>query len=175
MNHAFKTSLKDVVQVLNSHSVSFMITGGLAQNQFVKSRLIDDIDIVFSLETERLESFLKSLSDYFSFRDANKKIQIAGLFNLTHKLTNVKVDLIMQKETSHAKIEFARKVSQDILGEILPCVSKEDLILSKLKWMQVYRSKKQINDIKLLMKCRYIDTEYLLSWFDINSIMRDII
>jgi hypothetical protein len=40
----------------------------------------------------------------------------------------------------------------------------EDLVISKLKWIQVLESEKQKNDIVNLLDVFYIDMEYIMDW-----------
>jgi hypothetical protein len=43
-------------------------------------------------------------------------------------------------------------------------ISPEDLILSKLQWVQKLQSERQLHDIKQLLKSPELDEEYLQHW-----------
>jgi hypothetical protein len=54
----------------------------------------------------------------------------------------------------------------DIVLDDIPVwmVSAEDLIISKIEWIQQLESDKQIRDINMLMTIPEIDKEYITSW-----------
>ena len=42
--------------------------------------------------------------------------------------------------------------------------SPEDLIISKLQWIQILQSERQMNDIRNLLQLKDIDMQYIKNW-----------
>lgn len=62
--------------------------------------------------------------------------------------------------------EFQRRQKVDFLGKEIYIVTKEDLVLSKFRWIQILQSSIQKEDIALLLAIPNIDKMYIQHWID---------
>lgn len=85
------------------------------------------------------------------------------MFNLIHLERVVKIGFIVRKTEQYRTVEFNRRIKIDFAGIPLWIVRKEDLILSKLIWMQDSNSELQSSDIKNLLASGF-DEVYLTAW-----------
>jgi hypothetical protein len=60
--------------------------------------------------------------------------------------------------------EFSRRVPMEFFDKTIYVVSPEDLILSKLIWIQSYQSPVQMEDIKNLLSTDKLDRIYIEEW-----------
>ena len=157
--------LKDVAGKLSSINVSYMLTGSLAMMYYAQPRMTRDIDIVVELNKLQIESFIEVFEkDYYLASEAIKdSVETFFIFNLIHRDSSVKIDFVVRKPEEYRLAEFNRREKVAFSGIDLYIVSKEDLILSKLKWAEESNSDLQIRDIKSLLNTGY-DEAYLLEW-----------
>jgi hypothetical protein len=86
------------------------------------------------------------------------------MFNVIDHDTGFKIDFILKKETEYRRIEFERRLRKIIDGHGVWIVSPEDLVLSKIIWIQQLFSDKQISDIESLLALSIIDKNYIKDW-----------
>ena len=71
------------------------------------------------------------------------------MFNVIDFEYGQKIDFIIRKHTPFHLNEFERKCRTNAYGFDIWIVFIEDLIISKLNWIQVLQSDTQIRDIKI--------------------------
>ncbi len=160
--------LKKVTSGLNLLDIQYMLSGSLALNYYTIPRSTHDIDLVIALFEEQLEDFLNIFGDeYYVNRDTViYETKRRGMFNIIDYESGYKIDFILRKNTDYRLHEFNRKKKVKIDDLDVWIVSPEDLIISKIEWIQKLQSEKQINDIKLLLDIEGIDKNYIIYWCD---------
>jgi hypothetical protein len=143
-----------------------MISGSLALNVYCIPRMTMDIDIVIELDHTNLPHFLEIFSTGYYLNEDIVKQEISrkGMFNVIDYTSGFKIDFIVRKDTDYRRLEFSRKILKVIDGIPLWIVTAEDLILSKIEWIQILQSDRQIRDIKMLLSLPGIEKEYIISW-----------
>ncbi len=97
------------------------------------------------------------------------------MVNVIHEESIVKVDLIPRPDTRYARIAFDNRHFIRVLGETVPVISPDDLILAKLDWARDSHSELQIKDVRILLRCEGLDTAYISKWIqqlELQSIWR---
>ena len=160
--------LRRVTQSLENKNISYMLSGSLALNAYSIPRMSMDIDIVINLQAEKLNDFFEIFQDnyYINIKTVKEETKRHGMFNVIDHKTGFKVDFIIKKETEYRETEFSRKKREPIADFEVWIVSPEDLIISKIVWIQQLQSEKQINDIQNLLTIRNLDTNYIKTWCD---------
>ena len=157
--------LKYVCTNLEKNKIEYMVSGSLALISYTIPRMTRDIDIVINLNNNNLDAFKGIFKNRFYYNDDTIKTELyrKGMFNVIDHETGFKIDFIIRKNTEYRIEEFERKQRTVDFG--FPCyiVSKEDLIISKLIWIQDFQSNTQIEDIKNLIN-ENIDMAYIRSW-----------
>jgi hypothetical protein len=158
--------LKRVTDSLEFKEISYMLSGSLALNAYSVPRMSLDIDIVIELHDEQLNDFFEIFKDEFYINENTVKEETKrhGMFNVIDHKTGFKIDFIIKKETEYRNYEFSRRRRESIADFEVWIVSPEDLIISKIDWIQQYQSDKQINDIQNLLAIPDIDMEYIIFW-----------
>ena len=162
------TLLQEIVTALDERQIPYMLSGSLAMSAYTIPRMTRDIDIVIDLDIDDIESFLKIFSQNFYFHrpSVEEETRRMGMFNVIDHRSGYKIDFVVKKNSPYRKEEFQRRIRSEIFGFEIWIVSPEDLILSKLIWIQQLQSEKQIGDIKNLLENKTIDLVYVKKWIN---------
>ncbi len=124
------------------------------------------MELVVEMQDYDVSGFVKMLDDKFYYFQEGiyEEIRRKGMFNIIDYETGFKVDFIIKKNELYEQIKFQnrRKTSYDNVD--LWIISPEDLIISKLQWIQVLESDKQKNDIINLLDNEQLDLTYINNW-----------
>ena len=131
-------------------------------------RTTQDIDIVIDPDDERqLQSFLAQLPTtefYFDSEAAIDAYRRRSMFNLIHKQSGWKIDLILRKRREFSRAEFKRRVAHTLMGVPVLVSTPEDTVVAKLEWsLESGGSRKQRNDILgvLMAQASTLDMPYI--------------
>ena len=86
------------------------------------------------------------------------------IFNIIDHESGYRADFVILKNEIYRQTEFNRKNKIEYLGKDIFIVSCEDLLLSKLLWIQPIQSSLQMEDIKLLSEVKDLDWTYINYW-----------
>jgi hypothetical protein len=159
--------LKRVCQIFEQQQIAYMLSGSLALNIYTVPRMTRDIDIVIALEESGLTDLLACFPGdayYVSQQAAREAVRQHRMFNIIDYASGFKLDLIVLKPEPYRQTEFQRRIITEILGFSAYVVQPEDLILSKLLWIQELDSERQHSDIRQLLTLENLDREYMRHW-----------
>ncbi len=129
-------------------------------------RFTRDIDLIIVLEEKDVDTLSRIFSKGFYFHrpSVEEEVRRKGFFNVIDEASGYKVDFVIRKQDLFRHTEFARRRRDMVYGVEAWVVTVEDLILSKLIWIQDYQSGQQIIDIEHLIADNNIDIEYVRHW-----------
>lgn len=158
--------LKRITKSLEDKNIPYMLSGSIALNNYAVPRMTLDIDIVIELHEENLQDFLSVFDEsYYVNKDTVKEeTKRLGMFNVIDHETGFKVDFILRKNSEYRKHEFSRRKKVQIVDIDVWIVSPEDLVISKIEWIQQFQSDKQTSDISNLLANPEIDRNYIFNW-----------
>lgn len=164
--------LKKITSALESRKIPYMLSGSLALNVYTIPRMSYDIDIVIELHEENQSEFMKIFGNdfYINPDTVQEETKRHGMFNAIDFVSGFKIDFIVRKESDFRKCEFDRRKKEKITDFEVWIVSPEDLIISKIEWIQKIYSDKQINDIENLLTVPDIDMKYIKDWCKILNL-----
>jgi hypothetical protein len=113
-----------------------------------------------------LTHLLKILTKDFTVdKDSiHEAIKCSGIFNIIDHATGFKADFVVLKKEIFQETEFRRRQEVDFLGISVFIVTAEDLLISKLIWIQELQSSIQMADIKALIQVEGLDLSYIQFW-----------
>lgn len=157
-------SLKILSSILEEIQLPYMLSGSVAMSVYAVPRMTRDIDLVIEIQEADTEKLVTALEDHFfcDKHEIRSEIRRQGMFNTMSKHTGDRIDFIVKKNTAYRLEEFNRRQLNHSFGFPVWVVSVEDLILSKLIWIQEFFSDRQAEDIKNLLKTNSVDFSYLL-------------
>ena len=113
---------------------------------------------------------IDSLAEFFNgayycskeaIRDA---VERQSIFNIIDHTSGFKADFVIRKNNTYRLAEFARRKKMNFYGTEIYVVSVEDLLISKLIWIQQWQAAVQIEDIKNLLLLPDLDSGYMRQW-----------
>jgi hypothetical protein len=157
---------KEVTTALDQRNIPYMVSGSMAMLAYTMGRSTRDIDIVIELSEDALDQFFEIFGSHFYLRKqvATEEIRNRGMFNVIDHRSGMKIDFVVKKNSAYRKEEFGRRQNRILFGHSAWIVSVEDLILSKLIWIQDVQSNRQMEDIRELLAYTHLDMTYLKKW-----------
>jgi hypothetical protein len=118
---------------------------------------------------EDISNFIKLLDDqfYYSEEAIYQAVQRKSMFNVIDFHTGMKVDLIIRSSDLFEQEKFHNRRKTNYQGIDLWVISPEDLVVSKLRWIQELQSEKQKSDIANLLSSEGLNMEYIRKWCEI--------
>jgi len=158
--------LEQITRALEQRGIDYMLSGSMALNSYTVPRMTLDADIVIELSGKNLEDFFEIFENEFYVNKDSVREEVArsGMFNVIDHKTGFKVDFIVRKNTEYRILEFNRRRKERIGNSEVWIVSPEDLVISKIEWIQQLKSDRQISDIENLLSIPAIDKNYVIDW-----------
>lgn len=143
-----------------------MLSGSVAMSSYTLPRFTRDFDFIVHLKPTDallLSNYFKE--GYYCDEDAiTEAIKNKSLFNIIDHKSHYKADFVILKDEPYRQEEFGRRREIDFLDMKIYIVSPEDLLLSKLIWIQQLQSELQKEDIKRLCELKDLDWSYVTHW-----------
>jgi hypothetical protein len=163
--------LRRIVFALDASQIPYMLTGSFAGSYHGVTRSTQDIDLVIAPTADQLRILAGSLpSDgyYVDGDAAQEALAQQSLFNILDLSSGWKVDLIIRKTRPFSKEEFRRRQLAVIRDLSIFVASAEDVILSKLEWSKLGKSRRQMEDVSAILRITWetLDRGYLAKWID---------
>ena len=155
---------RKIVNLLEKLGLPFHLTGGVISSFYGELRTTQDVDIVMKITPAQIgmaDQIVELLQDDFTiYLDACREAIMEGtLFQAIDNETFFKVDIHVKGIVPR---EFERSVKKEIVeGLIVPVVSVEDAILSKLLWINMGSGRSRQDVVRILKMKHELDTEYL--------------
>ncbi|MDR2117307.1 MAG: hypothetical protein LBP87_13095 [Planctomycetaceae bacterium] len=153
-----------VIIILEAIQHPFVITGGLTAITYGDPRTTKDIDIVMEINPCEIdfanvlfEQFDKDF--FFSLNGCREAIEKQTMFQAIDKETMFKVDF--QISDLVPGLCARRKNVQILTGRVVPMVTPEDAILSKLVWIKLGSNRSRKDIVAMLRVQTNLDYEYL--------------
>jgi hypothetical protein len=86
------------------------------------------------------------------------------MFNVIDHASGFKADFVILKNDEYRRNEFLRRQKVKMAEIEVFVVSQEDLLISKLLWIQEFQSGIQQDDIIQLWETNTIDKTYIVRW-----------
>lgn len=165
MENTFAKALKKITEILNEEKIDYMIVGGFAVSFHNRARTTNDIDLVLQIYPRHVKLILKHFPEWQGFEDVfMDSVKRGMLFNITDFETGIRYDFMTYRDSDYNWIAFERRKEIEFFGIKCFISTKEDLIISKLKWHNITPSEKQMEDLKFLFLDKEINRDYLRRW-----------
>ena len=126
--------LKVLIDFFEKQNIPYMLSGSVAMSLYTQPRFTRDYDFVVNLKNEHINKLLKNFTGDYYINDESVKDAIS------------------------------RQKKMKFLDMNISVVSPEDLLLSKIIWIQEIQSGVQMEDIKLLSEVEGLDWNYINNW-----------
>jgi len=158
--------LRRLIQFFERYNIPYMLSGSVAMSIYTIPRHTKDFDFVVHLkagDAAVLADYFKE--GYYCNEDAvSEAIRYSSMFNIIDYQSGYKADFIVLKNEKYRQEEFLRRKQVDFMDMKICVVSAEDLLISKIIWIQQLQSEIQKTDIKELGKITGLDWPYINYW-----------
>jgi hypothetical protein len=157
---------KKIIEYFDSRQIPYMLSGSIAMGMYIVPRATKDIDFVIHLQPQDIDSFVAHFDGaYYCSKDAViDAVNRQSIFNVIDHASGFKADFVVLKNSEYRLVEFERKQIRDFFGIEIYIVSPEDLLISKLIWIQEWQSAVQMEDIKNLAAVPGLQQGYITNW-----------
>lgn len=163
----------EVIEVLESLGVDYLIGGSFATAVYGVARMTADADLMADLRLDQVEPLTRALSGHF-YMDAEsirEAIRHRSSFSAIHLTTMFKVDVFIPRQRPYSRMQFERRVKQPLSAEadrMAYVSSAEDNVLTKLEWYRLGTevSERQWRDVLGVLKAQSgrLDVAYMRQW-----------
>ena len=156
----------DIVNFLYEEKIPYMLTGSMAMYVYTVARSTQDFDFVVQLRPTDVPKVVSKFREGYYCNEESIKdaIRRKSMFNIIEHATSFKADFILLRENEFQQLQFSRRIKVKLLEAEAWVISGEDLILSKLQWIQQLQSGRQLEDIKAISKNPNLDWNYIYYW-----------
>ncbi|OQP57633.1 hypothetical protein A3860_08355 [Niastella vici] len=157
-----------ITDVLNESNIPYMLSGSVAMSIYIVPRATRDFDFIIHLEQKNIDRFIQHFQDgYYCDKDAiEDAVKRRSMFNIIDHASGFKADFVVLKDQAFRQEEFNRRKKVDFFDKTIYVVSPEDLLISKLIWIQDFQSPQQMEDIKNLSAIEQLDWPYIKKWIN---------
>ena len=158
--------LRVLIGFFDKYQIPYMLSGGMAISIYTGPRYTRDFDFVVHLRPSDvflLKEYFKE--GYYCDEEAMKDaIRNKGMFNIIDHKSNYKADFIILRTDEFEQVKFEKRKPVRFLDFTVFIISAEDLLLSKLEWIQELQSAQQANDIIQLSGLEQLNWAYIEGW-----------
>lgn len=158
--------LRALVAFFDKNDIPYMLSGSVAMSLYVEPRFTRDYDFVVHLRPDNIPQLIKAFAEgYYCDEDAVRDaVKRKSMFNIIDHKSGYKADFVVLKNEPFRQKEFNRRRIMNLLEMQIWVVSPEDLLLSKIAWIQDLQSGIQMEDIKMLAGVDTLDWDYIHFW-----------
>ena len=155
-----------IIAFLNKYEIPYMLSGSVAMSLYVVPRATGDFDFIVHLQPRDIDSLVENFEEgYYCDKEAIQDAVLnQSMFNIIDHASGFKADFVVLKDDPFRQKEFTRRIAMEFFGKTIYVVSPEDLIISKLIWIQDLQSAVQMEDIKNLVLSDNLDWAYVDFW-----------
>lgn len=161
--------LKEVTEALEKANIPYMVSGSLLMSTYVIPRFTNDIDIVIQLLPEHVDVFMDIFRNEDWYLDPvtlREEVARKGMFNVIFQPNQIRFDFIVRKDGPFRRHEFERRHRVKIESVEVWGATIEDLVISKLIWIQQLESELQKRDLSELLQAPGLDLGYVRHWIE---------
>ncbi|MEO7672602.1 MAG: DUF6036 family nucleotidyltransferase [Pyrinomonadaceae bacterium] len=134
MEQELPKDFKELLKLLNSNEVEYLVIGGYAVIIHGYVRNTSDLDIVVSRDRDNAEKCVKALQEFgFAGTDVNAELFSSSDKNVARMgFPPVKIEILNYLEGVDFQTAYSRKITKDIEDMEIDVISLEDLISNKV-------------------------------------------
>lgn len=164
-------ALVQVIQVLQTREIPYMLVGAFSSNAYGYPRNTNDADMVIEYHAGILQTIQDSLGKEFRLNPQKSFELLTGSIRniLTHIPTRFEIELFHLRPDPHDQQRFARRRRLRLpdlqIEAVLP--TAEDVVIQKLRWHR----DKDLADVRVVMavQAERLDWHYVRSWTDAHG------
>ena len=160
--------LRALIGFFDKHNIPYMLSGSMAMSVYTAPRYTRDFNFIVYLKPSDVLYLKEYFSEgyYFDEDSVIEAIKTKGMFNIIDHKSNYKADFIVLKNEKFELKKFERRIRINLFNFLIYIIAVEDLLISKLIWIQQIQSALQKTDIAQLAKLDNLDRAYIWTWIE---------
>jgi len=162
-----------MVAALDAAGVPYLLAGSYSSNVYGVVRATKDADFVVQLSAD---SFRALRAELGADLELDPQVSFETVTGTTRYVVRVvgspfKVELFCVSNDPHDRERFVRRRLVPLLGRGVYLPSPEDVVVTKLRWLQAAKRSKDREDIRNLIAVQgdRLDWDYICRWCDQHS------
>ncbi|HEY3242934.1 MAG TPA: hypothetical protein VGM03_06230 [Phycisphaerae bacterium] len=159
-----------VIDALNDLQLPYVLSGSFASNHYAIPRSTQDADFVLELGSSSIGELADRLGAEFRLDRQMSFETITGTYRYIAKLAHgrFKFEFFLLSDDPHDRERFARRRRELLMGRNVYFPAAEDVIISKLRWSQRGRRRKDLDDAQnvIAVQAGRLDWDYVYRWCD---------
>ncbi len=160
----------ELIAAIESLGLRYIVVGAYSVNMYAVPRMTKDADILIELSPESYSQLRETVSDRYCFDDQILFETITGKTRHVARPigSNYMIDLFEMADDPHDASRMARRRRVEYLTMKIWVPTKEDVLITKLRWYQRANRFKDGQDIQNLIDARSDDMDwpYVYEWAD---------
>ena len=162
-----------VIDALEELGIAYMLVGSLATNAYGIPRSTKDADFVVELGTTAVTEIASRLKPKFTLdpQMSFEMVTATAKYVLQYHETPFMIELFLLSSDPHDRARFERRRQVVHLGRTIVVPAVEDVVITKLRWLQSQRRAKDRDDLENVIGVQRanIDWSYVHRWCDQHS------
>lgn len=159
-----------VIDALEGLSIPYMVVGCLASSAHGIACASQNAGFVLELGATPISSIAARLGEQFGLNPqmSFETITATTRFELRHMGSAFKIELFLLSDDPHDRERFLRRRQGSVMGRTVWLPTPEDVIITKLKWSQLGKRTKDVDDVRnvIAVQGERIDWAYVNAWCD---------
>ena len=156
------------IDALDAAAVPYMIVGSLASNFHGVPRSTRDADFVVEIGPDGLDRLARELVPPLTLERQGSFEAVTGTMRHVIRLTSSPFlcELFVRSDDAHDRERFGRRLRVRLLGRLAFVATAEDMIVTKLRWIEAAGRSKDREDVRNFLAVRGpdLDWDYLQRW-----------
>ena len=162
-----------ILDALETASVPYMIVGSLASNFHGIPRSTRDADFVVELPPGVLQRLADALPPGLTLHSQAAFEAVTGTTRYLVELAGSPFvgELFVRSDDAHDQERFSRRLQVRVFDRVAWVASAEDMIVTKLRWVDQAHRPKDRDDIRnmLAVRAEELDWTYLRRWSQVHG------
>lgn len=163
-------SVLEVIDALEKLQFPYMVVGSLASSYYGVPRSTKDVDIVIEVGSRSVSEIAQLLGPRFRFdpQMSFETVTMTFRYILEVEDTTFKIELFLLGDDPYDQERFRRRQRVEFSTRAIFLPTAEDVIVTKLRWLQQGQRSKDRIDIQGIIAVRgdKIDWPYVYYWCD---------
>lgn len=159
-----------VVDALNALKIPYMLVGSFSSNYYGVPRSSQDADFVVQFGQQGPAALMARLKPEIQFDPQMSFETVTGTWRHVAGTsgTRFKIEFFLAGDDPYDRERFSRRREVETLGRRVFISSPEDVVVTKLRWSQHGKRRKDMDDVKnvLAVQGDRLDWPYIVHWCD---------
>ena len=160
----------EVIDALDRLGVEWMLAGSYSSNFYGVARATRDADFVVQVQADTVQRLSAVLGGDFQIDPQMSFETVTGTYRyiLRRRGSTFRVELFLLSADAHDQERFRRRRPTGFLGRTVQLPAAEDVVVTKLRWSQGGRRRKDVDDVRdvLAVQGSALDLDYTRRWCD---------